>query len=41
MRFEGLIFDFDGVLIESEYVGSKQIADYPTAIGHPTSVEDR
>jgi beta-phosphoglucomutase-like phosphatase (HAD superfamily) len=40
MRFEGLIFDFDGVLIESEYVGNKQIADYLTAIGHPTSVED-
>ena len=40
MRFDGLIFDFDGVLIESEYVGNKQIADYLTAIGHPTSVED-
>ena len=40
MRFEGLIFDFDGVLIESEYVGNKQIAEYLTRIGHPTSVED-
>jgi HAD superfamily hydrolase (TIGR01509 family) len=38
VRFEGLIFDFDGVLIESEYVGNKQIAEYLTAIGHPTSV---
>jgi HAD superfamily hydrolase (TIGR01509 family) len=28
------------VLVESEYVGNKQIADYLTAIGHPTSVED-
>jgi HAD superfamily hydrolase (TIGR01509 family) len=28
------------VLIESEYVGNKQIADYLTAIGHPTSVEE-
>ena len=27
------------MLIESEYVGNKQIADYLTAIGHPTSVE--
>jgi HAD superfamily hydrolase (TIGR01509 family) len=27
------------VLIESEYVGNKQIADYLTGIGHPTSVE--
>jgi len=28
------------VLVESEYVGNKQIADYLTAIGHPTSVEE-
>lgn len=35
-----MIFDFDGVLVESEYVGNKQIADYLTAIGHPTSVEE-
>jgi len=40
MRFDGIIFDFDGVLIESEYVGNKQIADYLTTIGHPTSVEE-
>jgi HAD superfamily hydrolase (TIGR01509 family) len=40
LRFQGLIFDFDGVLIESEYVGNKQIADYLTGIGHPTSVEE-
>jgi len=39
MRFDALIFDFDGVLLESEYAGNKQIADYLTAIGHPTSVE--
>ena len=40
MRFDAIILDFDGVLIESEYVGNKQIADYLTAVGHPTSVED-
>ena len=40
MRFDAIIFDFDGVMIESEYVGNKQIADYLTALGHPTSVED-
>ncbi len=40
MRFDGLIFDFDGVLVESEYAGNKQIADYLTAIGHPTTAED-
>jgi HAD superfamily hydrolase (TIGR01509 family) len=40
MKFDAIIFDFDGVLIESEYVGNKQIADYLTAAGHPTSVEE-
>ena len=40
MRFRGLIFDFDGVLVESEYVGNRQIAEYLSAIGHPTSVEE-
>lgn len=39
MKFQGLILDFDGVLIESEYVGNKQIADYLTARGHPTTPE--
>ena len=40
MRFDALIFDFDGVLIESEYAGNKQIADFLTAIGHPTTVAE-
>ena len=40
MKYDALILDFDGVLIESEYVSNKQIADYLTAIGHPTSVEE-
>jgi HAD superfamily hydrolase (TIGR01509 family) len=40
LRFDALIFDFDGVLIESEYVGNLQIAEYLTSIGHPTSTED-
>jgi HAD superfamily hydrolase (TIGR01509 family) len=39
MRFAALILDFDGVLLESEWAGNKQIADWLTAIGHPTSVE--
>ncbi|THD36264.1 MAG: HAD family phosphatase [Sphingomonas sp.] len=38
-KFGALLFDFDGVLIESEYVGNKQIADYLTGIGHPTTPE--
>src|SRR3954468_2133856 len=40
MRFDALIFDFDGVLLESEWAGNSQIADYLTGIGHPTSVAD-
>lgn len=40
MRFDALIFDFDGVLIESEYVGNQQIADFLTGAGHPTTTED-
>lgn len=40
VRFDALLFDFDGVLIESEFAGNKQIADYLTAIGHPTSPEE-
>ena len=40
MRFDGLILDFDGVLLESEWAGNTQIADYLTARGHPTSVEE-
>jgi HAD superfamily hydrolase (TIGR01509 family) len=40
MRVGALIFDFDGVLLESEWAGNSQIADYLTGIGHPTSVEE-
>lgn len=39
-RYDAIIFDFDGVLLESEYVGNRQIADYLTARGHPTSIAD-
>ncbi|VVT20894.1 Haloacid dehalogenase [Sphingomonas sp. EC-HK361] len=34
---QALIFDFDGVLIESEYEGNAHIARYLSGIGHPTS----
>lgn len=37
VRFDALIFDFDGVLLESEYAGNKHIADYLTGLGHPIS----
>lgn len=38
-RFAGLLFDFDGVLIESESSGNRHIAEYLTGIGHPTTAE--
>lgn len=40
MSFAAILFDFDGVLIESEYLGNKQIADWLTANGHPTTPEE-
>lgn len=35
MKPGGLIFDFDGVLIESEASGNRHLADYLTGLGHP------
>ncbi len=40
MKYDAILFDFDGVLLESEYAGNKQIADYLTSIGHPITPED-
>lgn len=40
MKSAALLFDFDGVLIESEYVGNKQLADWLTQAGRPTSVAE-
>jgi len=40
IRFDALIFDFDGVLLESEWAGNKQIADWLTAKGYPTTTEE-
>jgi len=39
MRFEAVIFDFDGVLLESEWAGNAQLAAWLTAAGHPTGVD--
>lgn len=39
VRFDALLFDFDGVLIESEYSGNRHIADWLTAAGFPTTPE--
>lgn len=35
-----IIFDFDGVLLESEFEGNVLIARVLTELGHPTRVED-
>ena len=35
-----MIFDFDGVLVDSEYLGNKHVADYLTARGHPIGVRE-
>lgn len=40
MKYDAILFDFDGVLLESEYAGNRQIAEFLTAAGHPTSPED-
>ncbi|SFP82755.1 HAD family hydrolase [Sphingomonas rubra] len=40
MTPEALLFDFDGVLIESEAAGNRHIADWLSANGHPTSAAD-
>lgn len=37
MKFDAIIFDFDGVLIESEFEGNVAIAELLTSIGHPTT----
>lgn len=38
--FDALIFDFDGVLIESEFEGNRELAAMLTELGHEHSVED-
>jgi HAD superfamily hydrolase (TIGR01509 family) len=35
-----IIFDFDGVLLESEFEGNRMLAELLTDLGHRTSVED-
>jgi len=37
---DAIIFDFDGVLVESEFHGNQMLAELLTEFGHPTSVED-
>ena len=40
MRFDGIIFDFDGVLIESEHEINRLIARLLTDLGHPTTARE-
>jgi HAD superfamily hydrolase (TIGR01549 family) len=35
-----LIFDFDGVIADSEALANTVLAEFVTALGHPTSLED-
>ncbi|MDZ7282469.1 HAD family phosphatase [Sphingomonas sanguinis] len=39
-RFAALLFDFDGVLIDSEYEGNRHLAEWLTANGHPHSPQE-
>ena len=38
IAFDAIIFDFDGVLLESEYEGNRCIAEVLTELGHPTTL---
>ncbi|HEY6049103.1 MAG TPA: HAD family phosphatase [Sphingomicrobium sp.] len=40
IRAHAIIFDFDGVLLESEFEGNKQLAELLTDLGHRHSVEE-
>ncbi|GAA4906599.1 HAD family hydrolase [Streptomyces coeruleoprunus] len=40
MRYELVIFDNDGVLVDSEPISNTVLAGYLTELGHPTSYED-
>src|SRR5882762_143468 len=40
MRYDLVIFDNDGVLVDSEPISNKLLADYLTELGHPTSYEE-
>ncbi|MFF8609079.1 HAD family hydrolase [Streptomyces sp. NPDC015346] len=40
MRYELVVFDNDGVLVDSEPISNTILAAYLTELGHPTSYED-
>ncbi|MEU9404044.1 HAD family hydrolase [Streptomyces sp. NPDC048242] len=40
MRYDLILFDNDGVLVDSEPISNRLLAAYLTELGHPTSYED-
>ncbi|MFC7468842.1 hypothetical protein ACFQVA_16770 [Actinomadura keratinilytica] len=40
MRYDLVVFDNDGVLVDSEPLSNTILAGYLTELGHPTSYED-
>jgi HAD superfamily hydrolase (TIGR01509 family) len=40
MRYDLIIFDNDGVLVDSEPISNRLLATYLTELGHPTTYED-
>jgi HAD superfamily hydrolase (TIGR01509 family) len=40
MRYDLVIFDNDGVLVDSEPISNRLLAAYLTEVGHPTTYED-
>ncbi|WP_031478184.1 HAD family hydrolase [Streptomyces bicolor] len=40
MRYDLVIFDNDGVLVDSEPISNRLLAEYLTELGHPTTYED-
>lgn len=40
MRYDVVIFDNDGVLVDSERIANRVLAAYLTELGHPTTLED-
>ncbi|GAA2129461.1 HAD family hydrolase [Kitasatospora kazusensis] len=40
MTYDLVIFDNDGVLVDSEPISNRVLAEYLTELGHPTTVED-
>ncbi|GGO89644.1 HAD family hydrolase [Wenjunlia tyrosinilytica] len=40
MRYDLVIFDNDGVLVDSEPIANRILSDYLTELGHPTTYQD-